>query len=370
MIVGDISSGVTRVSHAFIWRESTGYQILGEVPGNPISLAIDNSGTIVGDTYINGVENGFSWQAGTVRLWPRLIPSRILENGQFAGHGLLWVGGEPQHLRDNLIVSPRNWTGDVYVLAENGNLLAIGTANDNPKTTVYELKLLQSKYRAIRLHGEAFDVIDSGLCAGVSQFHVTKRPFYTYIASLLSESGDQILPDYHLGSGANSLNDFGMAVGEINLSRDTWHACFWRGGVLTDIGDLGGPTAAAGRVNNAGLIAGESELTELVGAYHKRHAFLYSNGVMRDLGEPAGLPFTILSDMDQQGKLLCRGYPAAYTYPRAFFWTEQAGFEEIVTGSRYTNALGMNDQGLVVGQVAEGPFVWQNGQTAILPGPP
>jgi probable HAF family extracellular repeat protein len=73
------------------------------------------------------------------------------------------------------------------------------------------------------------------------------------------------------------INDAGQVVGNTN------HATLYGGGVLTDLGTLGGDSSSAAGINASGRVAGWSYTAQ--GA---NHAFLYSGGKMTDLGSLGG----------------------------------------------------------------------------------
>jgi probable HAF family extracellular repeat protein len=57
-------------------------------------------------------------------------------------------------------------------------------------------------------------------------------------------------------------------------------ALLWDHGTLTDLGDLGGGSASATKINDAGHVTGESSM----GHDSESHAFVWRDGVMQDLG--------------------------------------------------------------------------------------
>src|SRR5664279_4580102 len=62
-------------------------------------------------------------------------------------------------------------------------------------------------------------------------------------------------------SGPTDLNSHGAVVGVSSNPGDTALRGFvWRHGVMTDIGDFGGPQAAAASINSAGQVAGWGDL--------------------------------------------------------------------------------------------------------------
>src|SRR5439155_1512888 len=58
------------------------------------------------------------------------------------------------------------------------------------------------------------------------------------------------------------------------------HAFFWRDGIMTDLGTLGGHSSAARAINSAGQVVGLAETADRV-----RHGVLWDHGSTTDLGE-------------------------------------------------------------------------------------
>jgi probable HAF family extracellular repeat protein/uncharacterized repeat protein (TIGR03803 family) len=93
---------------------------------------------------------------------------------------------------------------------------------------------------------------------------------------------------YYLGtlpegpdSAAYGINNAGTIVGQSDNAGGI-RAFIYSGGVMTDLGTLGGPDSWAGAINNAGTIVGYA-----YNSSPEMHAFSYSGGVMTDL-DPSG----------------------------------------------------------------------------------
>ena len=113
-------------------------------------------------------------------------------------------------------------------------------------------------------------------------------PCISLITALLLSFSVQAVPLYSvtdLGSNtvANDINDSGQIVGRFQATNGNWHAFLFSGGVLIDLGTLGGNSSGAESINNSGQIVGSSRV-----ANGSLHAFRYSNGVMNDLGTLTG----------------------------------------------------------------------------------
>lgn len=88
------------------------------------------------------------------------------------------------------------------------------------------------------------------------------------------------------GANATALNDAGQVVGEAtrpSFWAPQTHAVIWDADGIHDIGTLGGRQSGATGVNASGQVVGSAETSA-----GERHAFLYSDGVMKDLGTLGG----------------------------------------------------------------------------------
>jgi probable HAF family extracellular repeat protein len=155
------------------------------------------------------------------------------------------------------------------------------------------------------------------------------------------------------------------------------HGFVWSNGVMRDLGNLG-PVPAPGRawsqatgINDAGQIVGGANRSNGF-----THAFLWTNGVMRDLGTLGG-PNSGATAINAVGQVVgwstLQAAPGAVPVTHAFLWQNGTMKDLGTLGGDYSHAFGINSLGEVVGEskTADGrthAFRWANGQmTDLLP---
>jgi probable HAF family extracellular repeat protein len=97
-------------------------------------------------------------------------------------------------------------------------------------------------------------------------------------------------------TAAMAINDLGQVVGYGTTESGDEHAFIWQDGVMTDLGTLGGRESSALAINDRGQVVGSSWINDRDQVFEDytlkwgdSHAFIWQDGVMRDLGTLGGL---------------------------------------------------------------------------------
>ncbi len=147
------------------------------------------------------------------------------------------------------------------------------------------------------------------------------------------------------GSVGRDLDGLGRVVGHASPEGETLHAWLWDGGQDHDLGTLGeGRDSTATAINQRGDIVGYSQIGRSnVSPYH---AFLIRDGVMQDLGSPAGFD-SIANDVADDGTIV--GFYSLVNGGVVAFRLKDRGFEILPSLAGNAEANAINDRGEIVG---------------------
>ena len=172
------------------------------------------------------------------------------------------------------------------------------------------------------------------------------------------------------GSCATAINNSGQVAGyyttggfEVGVPMGVIRAFLYNGGMATDLGTLGGSQSSAYGINDNGQVVGYADTSS-----GNAHAFLYSNGTMTDLGTLSSYTESAAYAINVGGQVV--GESSASTAEHAFLYSNgtMTDLGTLPGYYSYSSALGINDNGQVVGYAASNPyngpehaFVYSNG---------
>lgn len=164
-------------------------------------------------------------------------------------------------------------------------------------------------------------------------------------------------------SGSNSakaadINRVGQIVG-----TSANHAFLWSNGVMTDLGTLGGGVSMAYSINDSGVVVGEAST-----ASGEMHAFVWQNGVMKDLGVAGET--SAARGINSKGDIVGVSY-AKNVRGGAVLWSggQRQSLGDLGPSGSGSTAVSINDKGQIAG-VSSGfatnqgvirAVVWLNG---------
>jgi len=231
-IVAGWSQNSSGIQQAFV-STPNGLQALSSGGSDAYAYGINNSGTVVGTTYVNGTAHGTIWSgSGATDLGANSYALAINNSGEV-------VGGN----------------GEAFA-AVNGQMESLG----NPSGVDWSA---------------AYGINDAGTVVGDGQLADG-----SFRGIIWSPAGSMTLLGTFGGtsSQATDVNNSGEVVGFASVGSGYQHAFSMVDAMMTDLGTLGGGSSYAYGINGGGEIVGYSWL-----ANGDQHAFLYYGGTMLDL---------------------------------------------------------------------------------------
>ncbi len=149
-------------------------------------------------------------------------------------------------------------------------------------------------------------------------------------------------------------------MGEASFQSQEFPAILFSNGTVTNLGTLAGPWSSATAINASGEIAGGTDTT------HNINAFIYTNGVMQDIGTLPHGTYSTATSINNAGQVVGYGDIDTGTF---FAFLYSAGTMKdlgTVPGGMSSYAQSINDNGAIVGYAAltsgaQHAFLYNNG---------
>lgn len=165
-------------------------------------------------------------------------------------------------------------------------------------------------------------------------------------------AGSPSLPTYRVIQLSTDPSTYGGSIngkGQVAFTEydnGRYHARFYDGHRIRDLGTLGGPSAYGGAVNDLGQVAGVSEVSPDGSV---THAFRWSAATgMVDL-TPAVKQNSTAADINKHGQVAGTLLGTDGVATHGFLWSPQTGPLSIGVLDAYSWATAMNDAGAIVG---------------------
>ncbi|NOG54045.1 MAG: hypothetical protein HND57_06910 [Planctomycetes bacterium] len=193
--------------------------------------------------------------------------------------------------------------------------------------------------------------VTGGAGAGTGWLHA-----FTWSNGTLADMGTL---DPYPGSKGQAINNLGWIAGGSGEYIPVDMATLWKDGEIISLGTLGGEWSHAYGINDSGQVVGKAQYDPESG---KRHAFIWSDGVMTEL---QGFVYDSSSeawDINNLGEAVGFAWPDSGSQ-HAVMWTVAGELVDLTAQNQTGEAYGINDLSEVVGfNERSWATLWRNGQ--------
>ena len=208
---------------------------------------------------------------------------------------------------------------------------------------------VQAQYTAYDLgFGDAYAINSSGTVVGFSGTMETHRAF-SYSGGVMTDLGT-------LGGGnsvACSINNFGVVAGRSDISSGSWRGFSYSGGQMADLGVLSSGYSDAYGINDSGTIVGSVWTTG-----NMDHAAYYSGAHWTDLGTLGG-NYSAAAAINSAGTIV--GWSDLSVGTHAFSYRAGVMTDLGTLEGSGSYAMDINDSGTIVGYANDHAFCYSAG---------
>lgn len=243
---------------------------------------------------------------GTLPGWPSAIPAAINDAGQVTGNDFSSMPYQNAFLYSG---------GTLTDLGNLGRVASVGLAINN-----------------------------AGQVVGFTGTQGSDEHAFLYSNGTMVD----LTPSSTARSSANGINDKGQVVGYFTNGSSPIQAALFSGGTIQSLGALTpGGSSEANAINQSGEIVGNSTYP---GGVDVTHAFVYANGVMKDLGTFGGqYSDSNAAAVNSSGQVV--GYAQTLTGSDPFLYSNGTMYDlgNLPGPKEEGGATGINDAGTIVG---------------------
>ncbi|WP_353068399.1 hypothetical protein RBB75_13595 [Tunturibacter empetritectus] len=293
---------------------------LGELSpiSQDVTVSLNQDGTVAYWTRTNGSVYAMLWRSGKATRveqmpgYPNMIPHAINRQGDIAGwmntsgnlvDSLSTTRGFVRHRKRIRIVTGLGGRDSrIFGLNDKGSAVGAATLADGTRHAfvISGSKIADLGTLPFGKSSTAYAINNSGLIAGSSDVDAKANHAVSWSNLKIVDLGT--LPK-GIVSSARSVNDRGQIVG-FSDTPDGVHAFLYSDGVMQDLGTLGSDPSEASGINNHSEVVGASNITGT-----RRHAFLWRDGQIKDLNVflPGGSSWILLDafSINDRGQIAC-----------------------------------------------------------------
>lgn len=211
------------------------------------------------------------------------------------------------------------------------------------------------------------------LTGGAGGSYYAKQTAFVQSAAGFQSLGTLPLSSWPFGtssSSGTSINDNGQVVGNStyaltsNPNTATTHAFLYDGTSMQDLGTLGGKNSTGKAINDSGTVVGWSETAEVVppgGPFSGtpiKHAFIYRNGVMTDIGAAFPSLDSYAYAINENGWVTGSVSTNSYSSTAFIYDGTQMTLLSSIPGN-YSTGVSINAQGWVAGSTGRDAFLYK-----------